>query len=50
VLVDKILVITYADWKELWYTKVSLHQLKQKAKGKKPFKVFGKMKEKQENV
>ena len=47
---DKILSITYAEWKELGYSKGSLHQLKQKAKSKKPFKLYGKLKEKVENV
>ena len=47
---DKILVISYKEWKELGYSKGSLHQLKQKAKSNKPFKLYGKMKEKVENV
>ena len=47
---DKILSITYVEWKELGYSKGTLHQLKQKAKNKKPFKLYGKLKEKLENV
>jgi CRISPR-associated protein Cas1 len=47
---DKISAISYSDWKKLGYSKGSLHQLKQKAKSKKPFKLYGKLKEKLENV
>jgi CRISPR-associated protein Cas1 len=47
---EKISAISYVEWKELGYSKGSLHQLKEKAKSKKPFKVYRKLKEKLENV
>ena len=47
---DKILTISFSDWAKMGYSKGSLHQLKQKAKSKKPLKVYGKMKDKLEKI
>jgi CRISPR-associated protein Cas1 len=47
---DKILAISYTEWKELGYSKGSLHQLKEKAKSPKPFYLQKRVKEKLENV
>jgi CRISPR-associated protein Cas1 len=46
---DKILSITYAEWKKLGYSKGMLHQLKQKAKSNKPFYLQKRVKAKLEN-
>ena len=41
----KILAMPYSEWKRMGFSKGSLHYLKQNAKGDKPFKVYGKVRE-----
>lgn len=43
---DKVLAISYYNWMKAGYSKGSLHYLKMNAKSEKPFRVYGKMKEK----
>ena len=45
---DKILSITYSEWKKLGFSKGTLHQLKEKAKSDKPFYLQKRLKEKLE--
>jgi CRISPR-associated protein Cas1 len=46
---DKILSISYSDWKKLGFSKGTLHQLKQKARSDKPFYLQKRVKEKLES-
>ena len=43
---DKILSISYTEWKKLGFSKGTLHQLKEKAKSDKPFKLQKRVKDK----
>ena len=47
---DKILAISYTEWKELGFSKGTLHQLKEKARSDKPFYLQKRVKEKLEIV
>jgi len=47
---DKILAISYSEWKKLGYSKGSLNYLKKNAKSDKPFYIQKRMKDKLENV
>ena len=47
---EKILAISYSEWKKLGYSKGSLNYLKRNAKSDKPFYIQKRMKEKLENV
>jgi CRISPR-associated protein Cas1 len=47
---DKILAISYSEWKKFGFSKGTLHQLKEKAKSPKPFYLQKRVKEKLENV
>jgi len=38
----------YTKWKDMGFSKGSLHYLKQNAKSDEPFRVYGKMREKLE--
>ncbi len=43
---ENVLALSYAEWKKMEYSKGTLHELKVKAKGIEPFKVYEKVKEK----
>jgi len=43
---EKVLAISYYKWMKAGYSKGSLHYLKKNARSEKPFRVYGKMKDK----
>ena len=47
---NKILNISYSERKKIGYSKGSLHYLKKNAKSNKPFKIYGKMRDKLINI
>ena len=42
----KILETPYSKWKRMGYSKGTLHYLKKNARSEKPFKIYGKAREK----
>lgn len=43
VLREKILNLSYAEWADMGYSKGTLHQLKKKARGERPFKIYSRV-------